>query len=63
MEPPTVKEIIEALQNLPPDYPVFLRAKYSGPIESYDDIPFHLNGISVMESETQGNGNNVTFLF
>lgn len=46
----TVAEIIAKLQKMPQDAPVYLRAKYSGPIESYTDHPLKsAHGICLME--------------
>jgi len=60
-KPPTVKEVIDRLLQLPQDAPVYLRSKYTGETEPFTDYPVNINGISDMESEELGK--HVTFLF
>lgn len=62
MEPSTVKEIIEKLQQLPPDLPCYVRPKYYGNVEWWQDVPVNINGISQMERTVWTNDENVTFL-
>lgn len=57
--PSTVKELIEKLQQLPQDLPVYVRPKYTGILSWCDDASVNVNGVSVMETDS---GNNVTFL-
>ena len=66
-KPATVKEIIERLQQLPQDLPCYIRPKYYGRVEKYEDVPIHLNGISEMEANKNSgkcfvNEEHVTFL-
>lgn len=63
MQPSTVKDIIEKLQQLPQDLPCYIRPKYWGNLDWCDDAPINVNGIGEMEgSEYTNNTANVTFL-
>ncbi len=59
--PPTVKQLIAKLKEMPANAPVYLRSKYTGNTDFCTDYPVHLNGVSEMESTELGN--HVTFLF
>lgn len=64
-KPATVREVIAALQALPPDYPCFFRPKYHGDVSAFDDVPVLLDGISEMHPDPQvypDMPKNVTFL-
>lgn len=59
-DPPTVAEVIEKLQKMPPDLRCYFRPKYHGAMNYTDEIPLHFNGIC--EMEPKGKPNQVTFL-
>lgn len=59
--PPTVKELIERLQTLPPDLKVYLRSKYTGSTIYSEDYPVNINGVCEMRPANEDK--NVTFLF
>ena len=48
MNASTVKDVIAALQKLPPDLPCFFRPKYHGSVERTEDVPVLASGISEM---------------
>jgi hypothetical protein len=60
VKPAKVKDIIEALQKLPSDFPCYFRPKYHGDVNWCDDVPVKLNGICEMHPD--GKPKNVTFL-
>ena len=45
----TVAEIITKLQTLPQNAPVYVRSKYTGNTDPFEDYPLSVNGISKME--------------
>lgn len=49
IKPSTVAEVIEALQKLPPDYPVYTRPKYTGEASWVSDYPIRTTGICEMD--------------
>ena len=48
-KPATVAEVIEALQKLPPNYPVYTRPKYTGEASWTTDYPIRVAGINEMD--------------
>ena len=49
INPPTVAELIAKLQTMPQDLPVYLRSKYTGETDPFEDYPVNINGVSKME--------------
>jgi hypothetical protein len=65
MKPATVKEIIEVLKTLPPDFPCYFRPKYFGDVSYCDDVPVNAEGIVEMHPDNKiypDMHKNVTFL-
>lgn len=58
--PPTVAEVIEQLQGMPPHLRCYVRPKYHGNLRAQDEIPLNHAGICVTEPE--GKAPQVTFL-
>ena len=56
----TVADIIKVLQKMRQDVPVFVRPKYYGNVECWEDVPVNVNGISSMVDKD--GRYNVTFL-
>lgn len=63
-KPSNVRDVIEKLQRMPPDLPVYTRSKYTGDTDYTKDYPVNINGISRMEAEDDGvQEEHVTILF
>ena len=60
---PTVAEFIEVLKKLPPDYPVYIRSKYTGESDPFTDYPLNINGVSEMEKGSQIKRKHVCILY
>jgi len=60
----TVGEMIERLKEMPRDYPVFVRAKYSAPLKGYEDVQVKAANVCEMHpnSKLTSQPNNVTIL-
>lgn len=56
----TVRELIEKLRAMPQDMPVYVRPKYHGSLDWYEDAPVHVNGVA--EMHPKGEPKNVTLL-
>lgn len=60
---PNVAQLIEILKKLPPNYPVYIRSKYSGETDPFLDYPLNINGISKMEKSESLNKKHVCILY
>lgn len=59
----TVRQLIEELQKLPPDLPVYVRGKYAKDVQSTDDYPIKAQNVRQMESCDLAPHPHVTILF
>jgi hypothetical protein len=48
----TVKELIERLKSMPPDYPVFVRAKYAAPLQGCEDVEIKAMNVCEMHPDS-----------